>query len=130
MIATEEEPPPRVDDPEKDFVAAVRCGRRAPHVWVDDTRTVSLLDGFGNGDSLVIGASVDDEAMARLRRGSSDEGLPIAVQRLPAMPADAPYANDDVVLARPDGIIADHWRDGEIAEAERLERLRLTLPLD
>ena len=53
---------------------------------------------------------------------------PLAAQRLVATPPGSPYAEEGLVLVRPDGIIADHWRDGEVAEADRLGRLSAMLP--
>ena len=110
-----------------DFVPAVRSGRRAPHVWIDDAQTVSVLDGFGDGYSLVLGAGVDAKGWSGPVDALAERGLPIAVQVL--SDREGPYATDDVVLVRPDGIIADHWKGGEVAAADRPVRLARFLPL-
>ncbi len=112
-----------------DFIPAVRAGRRAPHVWVDAAQTLSVLDGFGRGYSLVLGANVDAKPWADRVEPLAARGLPIAIQELPEMPPDAAYANDALVLVRPDGIIADHWRDGDVDDAEGAGRLARYLPL-
>ncbi len=122
LIAAEDAPPPEVKDPVMDFVPAVRSGRRAPHVWVDDAETVSVLDGFGRGYSLVLGANVDAKPWADRCEQLSDRGLPISIQELPELPAAAAYTNDDIVLVRPDGIIADHWKGGAAEDPRRIER--------
>ena len=134
LIAAEVAPPPAVEDPVTDFVPVVRAGRRAPHVWIDPARQVSVLDGFGEGYSLVVGAEVDAEPWAEGVATLAGQGVPISLQALPASACpeasdDAPYARDGVVLVRPDGIIADHWRAGDVASAERRERLTRFLPL-
>ncbi|MDJ0786481.1 MAG: FAD-dependent monooxygenase [Myxococcota bacterium] len=126
LIAAEEDAPPPVDDPITDFVPAVRAGRRAPHVWVDEARTASVLDGFGRGYSLVLGADVDAEPWADLTEQLAAGGFPISTQELPA--ASTPYSNEGLVLVRPDGIIADHWNDRDVGDDERSERLGRLLP--
>ena len=129
LIAEEASPPPEVEDPVTDFVPAVRAGRRAPHVWVDDAQTVSVLDGFGRGYALVLGANVDAKPWADCVERISTGGLPISIQELPQLPAGSPYANDAVVLVRPDGIIADHWKDGDVEQSEGPGRIERRLPL-
>ena len=105
LIAPEGSPPPPVDDPVMDFVPAVRSGRRAPHVWIDDAQTVSVLDGFGTGYSLVLGADVDAKPWADRVDQVAARGLPISIQALPQMPAGSAYANDGVALVE-GGVIA------------------------
>ncbi|MEM9173766.1 MAG: FAD-dependent monooxygenase [Myxococcota bacterium] len=129
LIAEETTPPPPIDDPITDFVPAVRAGRRAPHVWVDEPANQSVLDGFGNGYSLVAGARVDAKPWRDLASALEAAGFPIAVQLLPSLPAETGYADDGLVLVRPDGIIADHWRDGDVPTDGRDARLRRLLPL-
>ncbi|MEM7413535.1 MAG: FAD-dependent monooxygenase [Myxococcota bacterium] len=128
-IATEAAPPPTVEDPITDFVPVVRAGRRAPHVWVDAAESTSLLDRFGAGYVLVLGARVDAKPWADCVEALARTELPLSIEILPEMPKEAPYANDVLVLVRPDGIIADHWGDGAVAEAQRLARLSERLPL-
>ena len=129
LIAQESSPPPAVDDPDIDFVPAVRCGRRAPHVWMDESETVSVLDGFGHGYSLVLGANVDAKPWVDRVEAVANRGLPIGVQILPEVSPDTGYAGAGLVLVRPDGIIADHWLEAEVDEAERDARITRLLPL-
>jgi len=129
LIASEEAAPPAVADPVMDFAPAVRAGRRAPHVWVDAAESSSLLDSFGDGYALVVGAEVEAKPWADQVEGLGSRGLPISIQELPNQSDASAYANDSVVLVRPDGIIADHWRDGDVPDAERSSRLARTLPL-
>lgn len=129
LIAAESAPPPKLEEPVMDFVPLVRSGRRAPHVWVDAAKTVSVLDGFGQGYSLVLGAKVDSSPWADCSSAISARGFPISIQQLPELPEGSGYESDDVVLVRPDGIIADHWKDGDVARSERADRVTRVLPL-
>jgi len=129
LIAEEDSAPPSVDDPVMDFVPAVRAGLRAPHDWVDDSRTVSVLDGFGTGYSLVLGADVILRPWAECVEQLSNDGVPISIQQLPTMPATGNYEKDAVVLVRPDGIVADHWKGNDMGDPDRTARLKRHLPL-
>ena len=128
LIAENAEPPPAVANPVKDFVPAVRAGRRAPHVWIDEANGASVLDWFGLEYVLLAGASVDTgrwrDAVDALANGA---GFPIRLRQMPAGGV-APYAPDGLALVRPDGIIADCWRDADAAEGEAESRLKATLP--
>ena len=130
LIGVETAFAPEVDNPIMDFVPAVRSGRRAPHVWLDEARTISVLDGFGAGYALVLGADVDSARWNDSVKRLADLGVPVSSQQLPPTENDSVYARDGVVLVRPDGIIADHWLDGEVAAAGEHSRLTRLLPLD
>ena len=129
LIAKNTEPPPAVENPTIDFVPAVRAGRRAPHVWVDEQQGRSVLDWFGLEYVLVGGASVDDHrwrgAVSRVADGT---GFPLRWAQLP-VPEVAPYAPQGLALVRPDGIIADCWRDADVGDDEAEARLCRHLPL-
>ena len=129
LIAKNAEPPPAVENPTIDFVPAVRAGRRAPHVWVDEQQGRSVLDWFGLEYVLVGGASVDDHrwrgAVSRVADGT---GFPLRWAQLP-VPEVAPYAPQGLALVRPDGIIADCWRDADVGDDEAEARLCRHLPL-
>ena len=129
LIAENPDPPPAVDNPTIDFVPAVRAGRRAPHVWVDERGEQSVLDWFGLAYVLVVGAQVAakrwDDALGRL---ADDSGFPLRCQQLPRSDAH-PYAPAGLALVRPDGIIADCWHDGDVPDAEVEARVRRQLPL-
>lgn len=128
LINEEAAPPPPVADPTIDFVPAVRCGRRAPHVWVDEAAGTSVLDWFGWRYVLVGGRDVDaDRWQAAVDEAGTRHGLPLAFQSLPAQAEGSPWRDDELVLVRPDGIIADRWADGDAAEAGA--RLSRFLPL-
>ncbi|MGI9326314.1 MAG: FAD-dependent monooxygenase [Pseudomonadales bacterium] len=129
LLALESEEAPVLNDPIKDFVPLVRSGRRAPHAWVDHDHTTSVLDYFGRGYTMLLGARVDNKSYAQEIDRLAERGFPILLQRLTDLPDAAPYANDGVVLVRPDGIIADHWRNGDVTDADIEKRLGEILPL-
>ena len=121
LIHTDSEPPPAVNDPTIDFIPCVRGGRRAPHVWVDEAAGRSVLDWFGSEYVLVMGSAVDagrwQDAVAQL---VAETDFPLRAECLPTQAGDSPYRDDEVVLIRPDGIIADHWAAREEVSSERL----------
>ena len=129
LIASEQSAPPSVKDPIKDFVPAIRAGRRAPHIWLDEEQSLSLLDSFGHGFRLVLGADADAERWRECVDELSAGGFPISIEQLPDLPQDCVYASDGAVLVRPDGIIADHWRSAEVATAQSRKRLTRHLPI-
>ena len=129
LIAENAEPPPAIDNPTMDFVPAVRAGRRAPHVWVDEAKGRSVIDWFGLEYVLVAGASVElgrwSGAVSRVREQT---GFPICAQQLPARSVE-PYADAALALVRPDGIIADVWNDNDVIDDAVEARLREMLPV-
>ncbi|MCY3819751.1 MAG: FAD-dependent monooxygenase [Gammaproteobacteria bacterium] len=129
LIAESPGPPPAVDNPTIDFVPAVRAGRRAPHVWVDARQRRSVLDWFGMEYVLVGGASVaTDRWRGAVDRVAEGTGFPVCWEQLP-VPEAAPYDPDGLALVRPDGIVADCWRDADVTDGEAEQRLRNRLPL-
>ena len=108
-------PPP---DSANDYVPSACPGGRAPHLWLDDGR--SLYDRFGfEWTLLVLGPQAPDAtpfvvAAQRL-------GLPLAVLALPGDEARELYGAE-LALVRPDQIVA--WRgaraDGAAALLARL----------
>ena len=102
--------------------------RRAPHVWVDERQSQSILDWFGTDYVLVGGASVAAErwrnAVGRVAAGA---GFPGRWEQLP-LPVATPYDPRGLALIRPDGIIADCWDDGEARDDDVAARLRRQLP--
>jgi hypothetical protein len=87
-------PGPAVENAIHDFVPSVRAGRRAPHSLLPDGG--SILSEFGSDYVLL----VPDEAVGSWRR--------TAVRTAP-MPPGEPYRRDEVVLVRPDGVVAGRW---------------------
>ena len=129
LVAKNAEPPPAVENPTMDFVAAVRAGRRAPHVWVDEQRGRSVLDWFGLEYVLVGGASADAERWRRAVAAVVDgTGFPVRWEQLPPSQAE-PYDPRGLALVRPDGIIADCWNDADVRDEDAEARLRRQLPL-
>ena len=129
LIAKNAESPPVVDNPTKDFVPAVRAGRRAPHVWVDERQERSVLDWFGMEYVLVGGASVAADRWRELvQQVADDAGFPVCWRQL-AEPESAPYDPHGMALVRPDGIIADCWGDADVRDGDVEARLRKQLPL-
>ncbi|MDE0349214.1 MAG: FAD-dependent monooxygenase [Gammaproteobacteria bacterium] len=129
LIAKNPEPPPAVNNPTRDFVPAVRAGRRAPHVWVDERRNWSVLDWFGMEYALVGGASVAAGRWREaVRRVAENAGFPVCWQQLPG-PDAAPYDPFGLALVLRDGIIADWWSDADVGDSHVEARLRERLPL-
>ena len=128
LIAKNAEPPPTVENPTIDFVPAVRAGRRAPHMWIDERQGQSILDWFGTDYVLVGGAAV---AAARWRsavgRVADGTGFPVRWEQL-SRPEAAPYDPRGLALIRPDGIIADCWDDAGVRDDNVEVRLRQQLP--
>ena len=129
LIGKNTAPPPAVENPVMDFVPAVRAGRRAPHVWVDEQQGQSVLDWFGTEYVLIGGASV---AAERWRSAvgwvANRTGFPLRCEQLPVTEA-APYDPRGLALVRPDGIIADCWNDADVRDDDVETRLRRQLPL-
>ena len=128
LIAENSEPPPAVENPTSDFVPAVRAGRRAPHVWVDEQQGLSVLDWFGDEYVLLAGSAVAAGRWREAVRRVADGGFPVGWRQFPA-PEAAPYDPEGLVLVRPDGIIAAFWGDADVADADVEARLRKQLPV-
>ena len=108
LCLTEDPPDPPEDDPIRDFVPTVRCGRRAPHLWLDSAHKRSTLDWFNTHYVVILGGGVDEASWMEAVSKLAGSGFPIRTERLPEGDA-APYAQDEIVLVRPDGIVAAHW---------------------
>ena len=128
LIAKNTEAPPAVANPTMDFVPAVSAGRRAPHVWVDERRGRSVLDWFGMEYVLVGGASASVDRWRQAVSRVHAAGFPVRWRQLPE-PGVAPYDPSGLVLVRPDGIIADCWKESDAPVAVAESRLRRLLPL-
>ena len=111
LVAANDEPAPEYGDPARDFRPLIRNGWRAPHVWLDDAETVSVLDWFGHGYVLVLGPACDRSSWEAAVAGLGPGGVPLEVRQLPADRPIAPYEAAGVVLVRPDAAIAQHLRD-------------------
>ncbi|MDF7776451.1 FAD-dependent monooxygenase [Sphingomonas sp. AOB5] len=88
-------------------------GCLAPHVWLDETR--SLYDAFGTGFALVCGPGGAEDVIAAATMDAAAMGIPIVCVQLTAdQAAHYPAA---ITLVRPDQYVA--WR-GEIWDASVL----------
>lgn len=108
LCLPENSPAPPEDDPIRNFAPTVRCGRRAPHLWLDSAHRGSTLDWFTTDYVTVLGSAVDEAPWARAVSKLAGNGLPIRTERLPEGDV-APWSQDEAVLVRPDGIVAAHW---------------------
>ncbi len=131
LVADNPEAPPLVADPTMDFVPCIRAGRRAPHIWADQQQDQSVLDWFGLGYVLLAAADVAADRWAAAVEDLADTGYPIKLRVLPAgdVAPYQPYQPSQLVLVRPDGIIADYWQDNRIDDGEVSSRLANVLPL-
>ncbi len=111
-------------DPIRDFEPLVRNGRRAPHVWVDERETESILDSFSTGYTLIAGAEVDCTRWLQAR-DQLDTRIPLEVVQLSMINI---YAADGLVLVRPDGVIADHWIEDSVTDEDLADRMSRMLP--
>ncbi|MEM6999424.1 MAG: FAD-dependent monooxygenase [Pseudomonadota bacterium] len=126
LIAEEAAPPPPVADTTIDFIACVRAGRRAPHVWVSEAEQRSTLDWFDVSYTLLVGRSVDVQAWQDAME-SLGNACPLELRVLDVAHS-GPYLPDALVLVRPDGIVADHWQAAAIRPGEEVARLQRLLP--
>ena len=111
LIAPNTEAAPHLENPSQDFSPLIRSGRRAPHLWVDEEETVSVLDWFGTGYVLLLGPDCDAEGWQAAVASRTPEDVPLVLRQLPDNPSSDPYHSNGVVLVRPDGVIAQHGRD-------------------
>ena len=109
LCRTDPDPAPPVDNDILDFVPAVRSGRRAPHVWLDQGQHRSIIDLFGADFVVVAGrpSTAVDAALAEL----NGQGLPVRAETLPdhAVADESLYSADEALLVRPDGFVAARW---------------------
>ena len=128
LCAIDDAPAPEADNPVCDYVPVVRSGRRAPNLWLDESRTRSVLDWNGLGYTAVLGAHVEAAPWQAAVDATAAAGFPIQVKRLPEVPAASPYDNAEIVLMRPDGIVADHWNAAGVHGARSPAGRRRGLP--
>jgi hypothetical protein len=99
--------PPCPDDPE-DFAPSARLGSRAPHLWLDDSR--SMLDLYGHAFVLLrLGSDAPDAS--RFETAAASRRVPLSVITV-AKPEAADLYKRRLVLVRPDGHVA--WRSDEM----------------
>jgi len=127
LIAPETQEAPTLDDPVTDYVPLVRNGRRAPHIWLDAGKSQSTTDWFSTTYTLIAGPRVATEAWEEAVDRAAKR-MPITLHTLGATDASGAYRDDELVLVRPDGVIADHWLAGETKDAP-FDRVMRTLPV-
>ncbi|MBV9335844.1 MAG: FAD-dependent monooxygenase, partial [Solirubrobacterales bacterium] len=100
--------PPRTGDPIGDYAPSARPGHRAPHLWLDETRSRSTLDLFGKGLVLL---SPSPERWEASVDANLDPGISVRVRRLPRAEGARVYdvEHSGAVLVRPDGYVAARW---------------------
>jgi hypothetical protein len=86
-----------------------RPGHRAPHVWLQDGK--SILDLFGRGYVLVCFSAADGEGFSK---AASRRGVPLEVVELIGEEAARLLYGANYVLVRPDGHVA--WRGDALPE--------------
>ena len=113
---------PRPSDPPDTYTPTARPGHRAPHLWLENGR--SILDLFGRSFVLLRLGSEAPQA-ATLAEAAARRGVPLAVHAIEAEEAHRTYQRP-LVLVRPDGHVA--WRSSSappLAEAlEIIDRVR------
>ncbi|MBT4016445.1 MAG: 2-polyprenyl-6-methoxyphenol hydroxylase [Alphaproteobacteria bacterium] len=113
---------PEPDDHPRNYVPTARPGHRAPHLWLQDGR--SILDLFGAGFTLLIFAPAGSEAnISPLITAATAAGLPLSVSLVEDAAAATLY-EASYVLVRPDLMVA--WRSDTPPDnaADIIERVR------
>jgi 2-polyprenyl-6-methoxyphenol hydroxylase-like FAD-dependent oxidoreductase len=108
---------PPAEEPVR-YVPDATPGSRAPHLWLEDGR--SLFDLFGEGFTLLRCGSAETAPLVDAARAA---GLPLKVI-VPRDPRLAPLYGAELALIRPDGHVA--WRGDAAPDdpAALLDRLR------
>ena len=101
-------PPPSAADPVTDYQPCARPGHRAPHLWLDSSRTVSTLDLFTGKFILLTSARGNWHPAVT---AASDSGIPVQLTELrpPAWAESYGVEPAGAVLVRPDGYVAARW---------------------
>jgi putative polyketide hydroxylase len=100
-------PAPGNADPVADYRPSARPGQRAPHAWLDDARTLSTLDLFGDGFVLLTGDGPTWRPAA-----TAVTGAPVRLETRDPVAWSDLYGIEPqgAVLVRPDGYVAARWR--------------------
>ena len=107
-------------DPPSEYTPSGRPGGRAPHLWLEDGR--SVLDLFGDGFTLLrLGENAPDGGS--LRAAATARGMKLSIAEI-ANPAARALYGRRLALVRPDGHVA--WRADAAPEdaAAVIDRLR------
>lgn len=103
FVATEDAPP--LQSPPTEYQPSARPGRLAPHMWLDDGR--SLYDLFGAGFTLLVTDEDHELDVEAAARDASRLGVPLDIVRLSATRLSGLY-EAALALIRPDQHVA--WR--------------------
>jgi hypothetical protein len=93
-----------------DYIPNARPGARAPHLWLDDGR--SILDLFGDG-FVLLRIGEEPPTVESLLAAAHARRVPMTVYDVKHPHATALYGRR-FVLVRPDGHVA--WRDDDVAD--------------
>ena len=126
LVMAESTEPPVGDSEISDFIPCVRSGRRAPHVWLNTEKTFSVCDWFGTTHVLLAGVGVTHQPWQNAVDQFAHD-YPLVYRAMPQHDAQGIYADDELVLVRPDGVIADHWRAGDFDDEAAVKRLTNSL---
>ncbi len=108
------------------FIPIVRSGRRAPHIWLDQAKSVSLGDVLGVEYVVLLGHAADEAAWRAAADKIRHRGFPIRSELLPETSGTV-YEREAAVIVRPDNIVAGHVPAGN--DVEPLQFLTSALPL-
>ncbi|BFM15710.1 FAD-dependent monooxygenase [Maricurvus nonylphenolicus] len=101
---------PVVKHDKLNYAPIVRNGRRAPHIWIDQAANKSLYDWFGLDYVVALGATADKAEWSDAVDSLQAKGFPVRIEELPEQQY-TPYDGEEVVIIRPDRIVAAHWAD-------------------
>jgi Aromatic-ring hydroxylase, C-terminal len=112
IIADGEPPPDQFPETYDEYVPSGLPGGRAPHVWLDDVRSMgsSLFDKLGRGFTLLRFNSRSADTTA-LERAAAGRGIPLSILDVTLPEARELYGRD-LALVRPDQYIA--WRGDQL----------------
>jgi putative polyketide hydroxylase len=107
VVISDGTPLPTVGDPVNDYVPSGRPGHRAPHLWLDASRSRSTLDLFGSTFVVLADTDIYVAAAARVE---TTTGIPVRAHLIEHERWHDLYGVDSggAVLVRPDGHVA--WR--------------------
>ena len=99
-----------------------------PHIWVDEAHTLSVVD-FATTDYVLLGGCAVDAAPWQAAVAELNKDFPINFRQLLKSDERGIFADDGLVLLRPDAVIADHWQAETLSPEAAGKKLRARLPL-
>jgi 2-polyprenyl-6-methoxyphenol hydroxylase-like FAD-dependent oxidoreductase len=124
VIVPDDTAKPIPDDAVNDYLPTARPGHRAPHLWLDATKTRSTLDLFGTG-FVVLTDRVGEASIRTLLASPSVGRMPVRVVALehPSWSNHYGVKSGGAVAVRPDGHVSSRHLDQRAAEAGLLDSL-------